>query len=508
MSQLMLIPFVLIFEGCTTEKFPYENIPIPLAVDQTTRLDFSSAPGTSGGVGQLEALGNMAMRWDDNGTITWNVEVLNTAVYRASISYASMDTQADIILESSGESLQNDLPKSQSIFDDNLDIDNLDGLDMSEEFLINYDRFLFSEELSLEAGIHEISLNITELEREEVIDFRALELTPTDVPSMAENEEEIRPQRAKTDWMVDAKYGVMIHWTDMSVNPDGSQKEYKDAVADFDVEAFADLSEEIGAGFILFTLNHQYPHCPAPLVEWENIHPGWTTERDLIAELSEELDSRGIPLMLYVASHLIGNPDGVEEVDWLKAHQFGQESDLQEDTNFDIFENNKTILTALGARYEERVVGFWLDGWDLIPEKYPHIEYKELFDASKVGNPDRVVTFNRWIFPTVNPWQDYWAGEVDSPDRAPTSRYMETEVGFGLQFQSLIAMEDDWVYTAENLEEDYFYIPRYSAEELIEYIQVVNSVEGMVTINLAIHQDGTLDTSTLNIMKEVKEAIR
>ena len=70
-------------------------------------------------------------------------------------------------------------------------------------------------------------------------------------------------------------------------------------------------------------------------------------------------------------------------------------------------------------------------------------------------------------------------------------------------------MEDDWVFTAEGLEEDpNYYKPRYTAEELIEYVQAVQSVNGAVTINLAIHQDGTIGSQTKSIMKQLKAAIR
>ena len=48
--------------------------------------------------------------------------------------------------------------------------------------------------------------------------------------------------------------------------------------------------------------------------------------------------------MLYMASHLLGNPDGVAEEDWLEAHQFGKESDLDDDAHFDIIQNNQNVI--------------------------------------------------------------------------------------------------------------------------------------------------------------------
>jgi hypothetical protein len=42
-----------------------------------------------------------------------------------------------------------------------------------------------------------------------------------------------------------------------------------------------------GAGYVLFTVGHAEPYCPAPLKSWEKYHPGMTTRRDLIAELAD-----------------------------------------------------------------------------------------------------------------------------------------------------------------------------------------------------------------------------
>ena len=494
------------FVKCNYPNTTYSNDPIPLSGNQTTRLDFSSMPGADGCVGQMEALGNMAMRWEDTGTLTWKIDVEVAEQYQIGITFASLDSGVIVKTTSGDSSVSTELPKSNAPFEESIELSDITELNMDEEFLFSYDRHLFEKTLTLEAGTQKIKLKMSNFLTEEVVDFRALEITPSSaLESIAAEEAEAQSMRASTEWMVDANYGVMFHWTDMVVNEDGTNLDYKTAVEQFNVETFGELCESVGAGYIIFTLNHQYPHFPAPLDVWEEIHPGWTTERDLVQEIATDLKARDIPLVLYLASHLVGNPDGVNEVDWLNAHQFGSEKEIEETTHFDIFENNKRVLTAVGDRYGEDIAGFWLDGWDLIPETYPHPNFRELFEASKTGNPDRVVTFNRWVFPTVTPWQDYWAGEIDSPDKSPTEQYMSTEVGMGLQFQALIAMEDDWVYTSENLEdEDDFYQARYEAEDVLDYVSEVNAARGAVTINLSIRQDLSITEEALEIMKEIK----
>src|SRR3546814_15629696 len=56
---------------------------------------------------------------------------------------------------------------------------------------------------------------------------------------------------------------------------------------------------------MMWAVNHGNPTCPAPIKSWEKLHPGWTTKRDLIAEMADALGKRGMRLMLYM------NPPGV-----------------------------------------------------------------------------------------------------------------------------------------------------------------------------------------------------
>jgi hypothetical protein len=484
--------------------------PIPLSADGPTRLDFSSQPWTDRNAEQHPVLENMAMRFSDSGSVVWQVNAPEAGLYEVHLSYASIGAGTEVSIHTDADDISGTLKKSKGPFWEHLSLETSGDANMNQEFLLNYSRNKVPGQLHLDAGVQEVHLDMKRLPRGETIDLRTMELVPVGIQAELDAEaEDAELERADTAWFQDSTYGIMVHWTDLTINADGSALPYPTAVDRFDVVAFADLMEELGAGHVLFTLNHQFPHCPAPIPEWEAIHPGWTTERDLIADLIEELDERDIPLMLYVASHLVGRPDGVGEPAWLRAHEWGRTTNLQNDDHFDIIENNKTVLSAIGARYGTGVAGFWLDGWDLIPETYPHGDFSEIFDAAKVGHPDRLVSFNRWIFPTVTPWQDYWAGEVDSPDRAPGAEIIQEDAGKGLLYHSLLAVENDWVYTAEG--QDYgrrYFEPRYKVGELARYVDKVKEQGGAVTINLAIRQDLSLDEDTRALMVGLKERVQ
>jgi len=68
-------------EECQSRNTRYSNAPVPLAADQISRNDFSSGPGLKGCLGQTEALGNMAMRWEGTATLTWEVDVPETGAH-------------------------------------------------------------------------------------------------------------------------------------------------------------------------------------------------------------------------------------------------------------------------------------------------------------------------------------------------------------------------------------------------------------------------------------------
>jgi hypothetical protein len=51
---------------------------------------------------------------------------------------------------------------------------------------------------------------------------------------------------APTDWMVQAKYGVMVHWTSQSKPEQGSPLAYCQTVRNFDAARFADVLDENG----------------------------------------------------------------------------------------------------------------------------------------------------------------------------------------------------------------------------------------------------------------------
>jgi hypothetical protein len=349
----------------------------------------------------------------------------------------------------------------------------------------NFQRFKVLSEIMLTQGYQEVGLKSTVHATDKtLINIRSLELVPVSAYKSIENEnKQALASRASTKWLTKAGYGVMFHWTSQSVNPDGSIKPYAQAVDDFDVKKFVKMVDETGAGYVIFTIGHAEAYCPAPLKKWEKYHPGMTTGRDLIAEISDQLKTKNIRLICYLPTHIVAKYQKVNGTEFSRI--------------------NTEILQEMGERYKAKIAGYWFDGWYQCFEEYPDVSFKSFFDATKAGNKDRIIALNSWIYPPVTPWQEYWAGEVASPVAIPGNGFMKNGPVTDLRYQALLIMEPYWVQEKTDSPE-----PRFTSSDLSQYIHNCMKNGGAVTINMGIFQDGTVGEAALKVMKEVRQQIR
>jgi alpha-L-fucosidase len=286
----------------------------------------------------------------------------------------------------------------------------------------------------------------------------------------------------------------MFHWTDLTQPREGTKKPYPEAVNAFDVDAFARLMGELGAAYVIFTLNHAHPHCPAPIQSWEAIHPGWTTRRDLIGDIESALEKRGIRLILYINSPVLTNFGKTGETG-LYALTFSEEQ---------FTEIHKNVLSEIGSRYAEKLAGYWFDSWYQSLAAYPDVPIEAIYRYCKVGNPGRITAFNFWIFPVLTPWQDYWAGELYALQNPFQSRYVQRGAGAGFQAHGMVSMLPSWVHSEAGP------IPpsQFSTEDLIAHVKANIEHQAVTTINIGIYQDGTIEQSSLDMMRQLRRVIR
>jgi hypothetical protein len=399
-----------------------------------------------GGNTKLDDL-KISVNCKDSSRIKWNVTAPEESEYDLFISCAVPGPYVRLEVISGGSSVKSDLKLTEGVY-------------RSTEggWSVNFERRRLDGRLRLPRGINPVTLQVSGAERDELVRFRCLEvLRASATAQMTVAEEMASTHRASTDWFAKAGYGAMFHWTDFTQPRDGVKRPYPDAVNAFDVDAFARLIGEMGAAYVLFTLNHAHPHCPAPIKSWEAVHPGWTTGRDLIGDIADALEIRGIRFLLYVNSPVLTKLGGIGATG-LYDLAYSEEQ---------FIEVHKNILSEIGSRYGNKLAGYWFDSWYQSLAAYPDAPIDAIYRYCKVGNPARITAFNFWIFPVLTPWQDYWAGELYALQNSFESRYIQRGAGAGFQAHGMLSMLPSWVHS----ETGPIPPPQFSTGDLIAYVK-------------------------------------
>jgi hypothetical protein len=308
--------------------------------------------------------------------------------------------------------------------------------------------------------------------------------------------------RSSTKWMADAKYGLMFTWTAASFPRNGPAKTYAEATRDFDVNAFAEMVENTGAGFIVFATSWSTYYFPAPIQSWEKVAPGQTTQRDLIAELADALAKRNIKLMIYYHA-------GRAEANWWS----GTHARSMDRAAY--FKEWEDQIREIGLRYGDKLAGLWFDDGTTF---YYSLQapWKEMTEAAKAGYPGRVVGYNSWILPKATDLQDYACGEGDFSDRLTAENDVELpKGGSGIYLsgpqkglQATITMTNEggnWGHTEKDTAAP---PPRYTNAQMVDYLRQAMARKDVPIINLEVYQDGMPSQQTMDEFKAIKAALQ
>jgi hypothetical protein len=341
--------------------------------------------------------------------------------------------------------------------------------------------------LHLPAGVQEITLRLISNAGAGDFDARvqSVELVQ---PLVRRNLHEAALKlRADTRWFQQAKYGFMFTWTSQTFPRQGDPKPYADAVRDFNVEALADQVHQAGAGFVVMATSHAFQYFPAPIQALDNILPGRTSQRDLVADLADALTKRGIRLMLY---YHLGASDDPE---WLNACGFW-ETDTHK-----FFGNWQSIIGEAGRRYGKKLAGWWFDD-GAISYYYRNAPWEQLTRTAKEGNPQRLVGYNSWVLPSATEFQDFHCGENDADPTGAgalavggNGRYTAGPY-LGLQAAATLVTESDWGHFAKDSP---IANPRWSAPAMAGILRNFSARSNVPIFNLEIYQDGTLSPASI-----------
>ncbi len=293
--------------------------------------------------------------------------------------------------------------------------------------------------------------------------------------------------------------GISVHWTSHSVRQDGSRRSYREAVDVFPVERFADSLAEAGARHCIFTLTHaeQYLAMPHPVLD--RLLPGHTTERDLIGELIEALGKRGIRFIAYYNHACNGSGDP----EWKRAcgYAAGIHGDLDR-----FAKNICDIVAFITKRYGKGLSGWWFDSSYSVDPRGPHnsitcemggwqFPWEAL--AAAAGS---AVAFNAGVGSNFlySPHQDYYAGETVALDEV----FTPLPIAGMRDHRWICADSPDWLFNAKNWSGG-FAAPRFPDRAFREFLKEHRSAGRMVTFNLQIDQEGTVNPAALAQVKRI-----
>jgi alpha-L-fucosidase len=306
---------------------------------------------------------------------------------------------------------------------------------------------------------------------------------------------------ANTDWLKEAKYGISC-----GIGA-ARREELETNIKYFDTELLAESCQKTGAAYVLFTMagNSGFVNAPnAAYDRYTGSAPGERcSKRDLILDLFESLNKRGMKLLLYVSGM-------APKEDEQAAHGLGCERQIHgKTTDWEYTEAFvkawSEVIQEFSDRYGKKVSGWWIDGcydWtgftDNIAEAYN--------SAVKHGNPESLLALNPGIYVPIisrSKHEDFTAGEVDgefpaSFDVDPNYRKPITRFVDGAQFHIFTFSGEHWAAGK----------PRFPDEFVVGYTKYIISLGGVITWDLPQSSDGIFTREAINQMIEVKKAIR
>jgi hypothetical protein len=321
-------------------------------------------------------------------------------------------------------------------------------------------------------------------------------------------EQRVADFRSDTTWLSRSKYGLMFECGAWGYTPSGPRQSLEEFANGFDVPRFVNLVTNTGAQYVIWSLTwYTYQMC-APIQAVDNIlgNSDRTSSRDLIGELATALHRENVRFMLYYHTgqdrHLVYN-----STDWWRAQQFpaAEHTDRGTGDRHVFFDNWVSVVSEIGDRY-----GTNLDGWffDDALVYYP-APFERLGAAAKLGNPDRLVSYNPWIAVRYTDFQDVWMGEDSHGERQVGSGTFGGNGIFsegpqqGLLQHAMFTMEQDWgIYRSHQP-----IVTQVDSDRAIAWVRSASERGVPLTFNMMMWNDQTFSTDSLAVLLRLRDAV-
>jgi len=209
-----------------------------------------------------------------------------------------------------------------------------------------------------------------------------------------------------TSWMTRAKYGLFLHYqyrillgTCIRTKPqfpDPAQmtaKQWNQFVDGFDVKAFAGQMAEARVGWVIFCLDDHYFAWPCAPNRAFSAFTGYlpgekSSRRDLVGDLADALNARGVRLICYFAG-LNGYMKDRKTYEGLRDDGNEKTPPPAEGRR-----RRLAILKEYAERYGDKVAGWWFDGMELDSYSERPNDWWAIDALVRRANPRAVIAFS------------------------------------------------------------------------------------------------------------------
>ncbi len=325
------------------------------------------------------------------------------------------------------------------------------------------------------------------------------------------------------------KWGVFCHYLYVSQNGTGSKNtrgtvtSWDECVEELDCEKLAAQLSEIDARYLFITMQQGTRYFIAPnrtFEEMTGIKDG-CSHRDLVLDLHSALNKRGIELFLYYTGDAMGRDN-----DPVIAERFGYQGGVGGVISEDLVRLWSMPLKEYAQRYGDKVAGWWFDG--VYKEiGYDAVRLTMMRDAVKCGNPEALVANNYYgcLHPGSQIETSFGGNGYLRADFfqtvAPPTPFCDFTAGELVYFNAFPDPDRDWNALPHVL--SFLGIPekpwevyngwgatgcKYSPEYLAAYIGAFNKMGGVVTIDMCLNRDGSIDDGQRRVMEAAAQIMR
>jgi hypothetical protein len=308
------------------------------------------------------------------------------------------------------------------------------------------------------------------------------------------------PAQNRAAWMQQARFGVMTHyladWQARAHNLNMSVEEWNKLVDGFDTEGIAQQLQAVGASYYQISIGQNSGYYLSPNSTYDKlvgIQPSKCSRRDLVADLYEALNKRGIKLMVYLPS---GAPAGDKVADAALEWRDGPHPNREFQRKWE------QIIREWSLRWGTKVVGWWFDGCYFPNSMYRSPDapnFASFAAAARAGNPDAIVAFNPGVvyrILSVTPYEDFTCGEIDNPELVTMRRTVDGLVD-GTEIHMLSYLGETWGMGA----------PRFTADKIIEYTRKIRGYGGAVTWDTPVELNGTISQPFIDQLTALGKAL-